>query len=75
MPNQELKEKALRWLDVLRTLKDMYGGDEIANKLSYIGNATPQKLAKDLNMSEEKASEVIELTKKMIECFRFPKKK
>jgi len=70
MPNQELKEKAMRWLDVLASLREKYESDEIANELTYIENATPQELAGDLNISEETARELIELTKKMIEYFR-----
>jgi len=70
MPNQELREKAMKWLDVLASLREKYESDEIANELTYIENAPPQELARDLNLSEEKARELIELTKKMIEYFR-----
>ena len=69
MPDQELMEKAMKWLDVLGSLRETYGSDEIANELTYIENATPQELARDLNISEETAEKLIELTRKMIEYF------
>lgn len=70
MPNHELREKAMKWLDVLASFREKYESDEIANELTYIENATPQELARDLNISEETARELIELTKKMIKYFR-----
>lgn len=70
MPNQELREKAMKWLDVLASFREKYESKEIANELTYIENATPPELARDLNISEETARELIELTKKMIEYFR-----
>jgi hypothetical protein len=69
MPNQELKEKAMKFLDVLASLRETYGSDEIADELTYIEAGTPQELAGDLNISEEEARELIELTRKMIEYF------
>ena len=70
MPNQELKEKAKKWLGVIASLKETYGSDEIANELIYIENANPQELAGELGISEEEAKKVIEVTKSMIAIFR-----
>ena len=70
MPDQESREKAMKFLDVLASLRETYGSDEIADELMYIENATPQELAGDLNISEETARKVIEVTKKMIEYFQ-----
>ena len=70
MPNQELKEKAMKFLDVLASLRETYGSDEIANELTYIENASPQELMDDMSIPEETAERLIELTKKMIEYFR-----
>ena len=70
MPNQELREKAMKWLDVLASLREKYGSDAIAKELTYFEKATPQELMKDLNISEETARKVIEVTKKMIEYFQ-----
>jgi len=70
MPNQELREKAMKWLGVLASLRETYGSDEIANELTYIENASPQELMDDMSISKETAERLIELTKKMIEYFR-----
>ena len=70
MPNQELREKAMKWLAVLASLRETYGSDEIANELTYIENASPQELMDDMSIPEETAERLIELTKKMIEYFR-----
>ncbi len=70
MPNPELREKAMKWLDVLASLREMYGSDEIADELTYIEAGTPQDLAGDLGISEEEAKKVIEVTKSMIAIFR-----
>ena len=70
MPNQELREKAMKWLRVLASLRETYGSDEIANELTYIENASPQELMDDMSISKETAERIIELTKKMIEYFR-----
>jgi hypothetical protein len=70
MPNQELREKAMKWLDVLVSLRETYGSDEIAKELTYFERATPQELMKDLGISEEEAKKVIEVTKSMIAIFR-----
>ena len=70
MPNQELREKAMKWLDVLASLRETYGSDEIAKELTYFERATPQELMKDLGISEEEAKKVIEVTKSMIAIFR-----
>jgi hypothetical protein len=70
MPNQELKEKAMKFLDVLASLRETYGSDEIAKELTYFERATPQELMKDLGISEEEAKKVIEVTKSMIAIFR-----
>ncbi len=70
MPNQELREKAMKWLGVLASLRETYGSDEIAKELTYFERATPQELMKDLNISEEEAKKVIEVTKSMIAIFR-----
>ena len=70
MPNQELREKAMKWLGVLASLRETYGSDEIAKELTYFERATPQELMKDLGISEEEAKKVIEVTKSMIAIFR-----
>ena len=41
MPNQELREKAMKWLGVLASLRETYGSDEIAKELTYFERATP----------------------------------
>ena len=70
MPNQELREKAMKWLGVLASLRETYGSDEIAKELTYFERATPQELMKDLGISEEEAKKVIEVTKSMTAIFR-----
>ncbi len=70
MPNQELREKAMKWLDVLASLREKYGSDAIAKELTYFERATPQELMKDLSISEEGAKKVIEVTKSKIAIFR-----
>ena len=70
MPNQELREKAMKWLGVPASLRETYGSDEIAKELTYFERATPQELMKDLGISEEEAKKVIEVTKSMIAIFR-----
>jgi len=70
MPDQESREKVMKWLAALASLRETYGRGEITDELTYIENATPQELAGDLNISEETARKVIEVTKKMIEYFQ-----
>ena len=70
MTEHELRKKAIVWLDVLKSLKGKYGSEASAELLTYVANATPQELKKDLSISEEETEKVIELTKSMIAFFR-----
>ena len=70
MPNQELRKKAIVWLDALMSLKGRYGSKGDEELLTYFEKATPQELMKDFGISEEEAEKIIEVTKSMIAFFR-----
>ena len=69
MPNQELRKKAIAWLDALMSLKGRYGSEGDEELLTYFEKATPQELMKDFGISEEEARKIIELTKSLLEYF------